>query len=94
MRTGQRGRGMQSPEEAQRILNETGADITGLAYNRHDILGDPETVRKQMLEAAERYQTNSLIVATNVYYFEDRLRSFELVAKALGITPRAEATAG
>ncbi len=48
------------------------------------IEGDPQRVREEMLAAAERYQTGDLGVVTNCYYFEHRVRSFELIARAFG----------
>ncbi len=53
------------------------------------IEGDPGQVREGMLDAAERYQTGDLGVVTNCYYFEDRKRSYELVAEAMGVTAAA-----
>ena len=53
--------------------------------NRRSIQGDPSTVRQQILEAARTYQTNDVSIVTNCYYFEDRVRSFELVAKAFDL---------
>ena len=47
--------------------------------------GDPETVRQGVLEAAERYGTDDVGIVTNCYAFEDRVRSFELVACAFGL---------
>ena len=46
------------------------------------IEGGPQRVREGMLAASERYQTGDLAVVTNCYYFEHRVRSYELVAQA------------
>ena len=51
------------------------------------IEGDPDQVREGILAAAERYQTSDLGIVTNCYYFEHRLRSYELVAECLGVAP-------
>ena len=53
--------------------------------NRRSIQGDPSTVKQQIIEAARTYQTNDVSIVTNCYYFEDRVRSFELVAKIFGL---------
>ena len=39
---------------------------------------------RYMLAAAERYQTGDLAIVTNCYYFEHRVRSFELVGQIFG----------
>ena len=49
------------------------------------IEGDPDEVREGILASAERYQTADIGVVTNCYYFEDRVRSYELVAEAMGV---------
>lgn len=46
------------------------------------IEGGPQRVREGILAASERYQTGDLAVITNCYYFEHRVRSYELVAQA------------
>ena len=50
--------------------------------------GDPQQVRDNLLEAAEEYGTTDVSVVTNAYHFEDRLRSYELVAEVMGLNPR------
>ena len=47
--------------------------------------GDPRQARDNLLEAAERYGTTDVSIVTNAYRFEDRLRSYELVAEAMGL---------
>lgn len=47
--------------------------------------GDPQQVRENLLAAAERYGTTDVSVVTNAYRFEDRLRSYELVARVMGL---------
>lgn len=76
---------MISPEDASSI--KLGPfELEHLEHvNRHSIQGDPSTVREQILEAARTYQTNDVSIVTNCYYFEDRVRSFELIAKAFDL---------
>jgi luciferase family oxidoreductase group 1 len=52
------------------------------------IEGDPEQVRDGILASAERYQTANIGIVTNCYYFEHRVRSYKLVANAMGIVER------
>ena len=52
---------------------------------RSYIEGDPDQVREGILAAAERYQTANVGIVTNCYYFEQRVRSYKLVAEAMGM---------
>ena len=45
--------------------------------------GTPEQVREQVMRLAELHQADEIMAVTNMYYFEDRKRSFELLQKAL-----------
>tara|TARA_Y100000590_G_scaffold209546_1_gene237441 strand:+ start:5625 stop:6647 length:1023 start_codon:yes stop_codon:yes gene_type:complete len=76
---------MISPEDASSI--KLGPfELEHLEHvNRRSIQGDPSTVKQQIIEAARTYQTNDVSIVTNCYYFEDRVRSFELVAKIFGL---------
>lgn len=49
------------------------------------IEGDPEQVRDGILAAAERYQTPDIGIVSNCYYFKHRVRSYRLVAEAMGV---------
>ncbi len=69
------------PDEAKAQMEES-----TIGY----IEGDPQRVKEGMLAAAERYQTGDLGVVTNCYYFEHRVRSFELVARAFGAEKPAQ----
>ena len=60
------------------------AYIDSLRY--HHIDGDPERVRRGLDEITEMFQTRDLSIVTITYAFEDRLRSYELVAQACGLT--------
>jgi luciferase family oxidoreductase group 1 len=44
-------------------------------------LGSPETVARQLAELRERTGADELMLTTQVYDIEDRIRSFELIAK-------------
>ena len=56
------------------------------------IRGSPNTVKDQILEAARVYQTTDVSIVTNCHYFEDRLRSFELIAEAFDLPKKLTAT--
>jgi luciferase family oxidoreductase group 1 len=76
---------MISPEDASSI--KLGPfELEHLEHvNKRSIQGGPNTVKQQILEAARTYQTNDVSIVTNCYYFEDRVRSFELIAKAFDL---------
>ena len=49
------------------------------------IEGNPEQVKEGILASSERYQTSDIGIVSNCYYFDDRKRSYELVAKSMDI---------
>jgi len=49
------------------------------------ILGDPATVRDELVALAERTGADELMVTTMVHGAADRLHSYELVADAVGL---------
>ena len=81
-----------SPEEAIAELGER-------AHERpHDpesrlVFGPPDEVRTSLLELAERYRTDELIVLTICHDHAARVRSYELLAGALALEPRKGDTA-
>jgi luciferase family oxidoreductase group 1 len=44
------------------------------------VVGDPDTVRRELVELATRTAADELMVTTRVHGYADRLRSFELLA--------------
>ena len=54
--------------------------------------GDPTQVRDRLLELAEQYGADEVGIVSNCYAFEDRVRSYELTAQALGIAPPSDST--
>ncbi len=45
-------------------------------------IGTPQQVRKKLLDITERFQVDEIMAVTNMYYFEDRQRSFNLLKSA------------
>ena len=78
--------GLLPPEEAmaQPLSDEVRRSVE--ESGRSAIDGDPEQVRERILEVAEAYGTSDVGVVTNCYAFADRVRSYELVAEAFGLT--------
>ncbi len=50
------------------------------------VIGDPPEVREGLVELAQRTGADELIVTTMAHGYPDRLRSYELVAEAMGLT--------
>ncbi|MDA1257702.1 MAG: LLM class flavin-dependent oxidoreductase [Chloroflexi bacterium] len=63
-----------------------------LAYLAHQqsraIEGDPDTVKRGILEIAAAYDVDEVIVLTITHDYEDRKRSYELLAEAFELPPR------
>jgi luciferase family oxidoreductase group 1 len=80
------------PERAQRFLEaerqrrrregESGADRP----RRRTIVGSPETVRRGVLEVARLYGAGEVIAVNVTHSHEARVRSYELLAQALGLS--------
>ena len=77
---------MSSPEE----VADHEFTSTELAFieqwQRPLVLGDPISVREQLDELVDRYRVDELMITTMVYNHDDRLRSYELVANAWGLS--------
>ena len=54
--------------------------------NKYLIQGTPDVVKARIQEAANIYRTDDISVATNCYHFSDRVRSFQLIAEAFGLS--------
>jgi luciferase family oxidoreductase group 1 len=74
-----------SYEEA-RNYPYTDADRRRIAHNRRRlVLGSPDTVRDRLLALAAGSDADELMVVTITGSYEDRLRSYELLAAAFGL---------
>jgi luciferase family oxidoreductase group 1 len=67
------------PDDVRRYVEES---------SRGSIEGTPEEVREHIVRVAESYGSTDVGVVTNCYAFEDRVRSYELVAQVFGLTPK------
>ncbi|WP_067728036.1 LLM class flavin-dependent oxidoreductase [Oceanobacillus damuensis] len=50
---------------------------------RTTIVGSPETVRKGLAAFQEATQADEMIISSQIYHMEDRLRSYEIVAELM-----------
>jgi alkanesulfonate monooxygenase SsuD/methylene tetrahydromethanopterin reductase-like flavin-dependent oxidoreductase (luciferase family) len=55
------------------------------AFPRAAVLGTPAQVKEQLLEVAERFDADELVIVTITYDFAARCRSYELLAEAWGL---------
>lgn len=53
---------------------------------RRMIVGTPEEVKSKLLDLSQRYEVEELMVVTITNDFQDRLRSYELLADAFGLS--------
>ncbi|WP_100010073.1 LLM class flavin-dependent oxidoreductase [Lentibacillus sediminis] len=49
------------------------------------IIGTPEKVKQELERLAELYQTDEFMVITNIYDFEEKVKSYRLLAEAMGL---------
>jgi alkanesulfonate monooxygenase SsuD/methylene tetrahydromethanopterin reductase-like flavin-dependent oxidoreductase (luciferase family) len=57
------------------------------AAGRRVVVGSPETVRAGLEAVAAEYGASEVLVVTIVHDHAARRRSYELIAKAFGLTP-------
>jgi luciferase family oxidoreductase group 1 len=60
-----------------------------VAHNRaRQVIGDPGQCKEQLLALGELYGVEEFVIVTITYDFAARVRSYELLAKEFGLTPR------
>ena len=84
-----RAKGIPSPELAANYKYLANEWQFIQQYMRNCVDGAPEQVKAGLEQVAEDYQTRDLSVVTICYHFEDRVRSYELVAEVCGLEPLA-----
>jgi luciferase family oxidoreductase group 1 len=75
-----------SPEEAMAYPYTPEERAVVRAYRDLVVLGSPATVRAQIEEIVERTGVKEVMISSNLYSHEERLRSYELVAEAFGLS--------
>lgn len=83
------GRGpLLSPEQvAANPLNELGQELVAQKRAK-SVVGGPDTVRARLVELAERFDADELVVLTVCHDVSARLRSYELLAEAFALGGR------
>ena len=87
---GAAGRGGIPPPEEALAFDYTEPEREYLeTLKRRSIYGDPAQVRDRLLAMGERYGVDDFVVVTITYDYGARLRSYELLAEAFALEPRA-----
>jgi luciferase family oxidoreductase group 1 len=84
------------PEKATEFLRGEGrleGTSNGSSGGRRGIIGSPETVRAGLEEVRAEYGADEVIAVTITHDHQVRRRSYELLAEAMVLEPRALATA-
>lgn len=82
-------RKLMSPEEAhERVLTPQQQAVIDHQSSLW-IVGSPSTVRDTIAEKAEACAADEVMITTTMHSYQLRRRSYELVAKAFDVTPRA-----
>ena len=77
--------------EEVRAHRFTADDQAHLAHNRNRVVsGTPEQVHAQFTKMAADYDVNEITAVTITADFQDRLRSYELLAEAFELAPAAD----
>lgn len=87
-------RGIPSPEEAEAEFRDAGLTLDYLYDDPRVVAGDPARVRAELLALAERYGVDELMIVTVTHSFAARVRSYELLAEAMGMAGRGEGVTG
>lgn len=88
LRFGKGERGTFPSADEVRGYQFTAEDQLHLAHNRGRVVsGTPEQVHAQLTKIAEDYAVDEVAAVTITADFEDRLRSYELLAEAFELTP-------
>ncbi len=78
-------RGIPSPEQAEEEFAEAGIPLESFRDDPRALVGDSGEVRAGLLELAGRYEVDELMLVTVTHSFAARVRSYELVAEAMGM---------
>lgn len=53
------------------------------------IVGSPEQIKRKIESLCEEYRTEEVMIASIIHRFEDKVKSFRLIAEAFGISKKA-----
>jgi luciferase family oxidoreductase group 1 len=72
-----------SIEEANKISLTADERIKIHKNRRRMIIGTPQKVKTELQRLSEKYQTEEFMIITNIYNFQDKIRSYTLLAEEL-----------
>ena len=78
-------RPLPSRKEAMNYSYDPAERRLAYVYRSMQVIGDPRTVRARIVELAQHTVADEVMVTTNVYDHDERLRSYELLAEVLKI---------
>jgi alkanesulfonate monooxygenase SsuD/methylene tetrahydromethanopterin reductase-like flavin-dependent oxidoreductase (luciferase family) len=78
-------RPLPSPSEAMDYSYDPAERRLADVYRSMQVIGDPRTVRTRIEELAQHTVAGEVMVTTNVYDHDERLRSYELLADVFKI---------
>jgi len=81
-RSGKNGGGLLTPDEAQSFPMTPQLEGFILSRSQNRAVGTPDQVREKVSKVASTFGADEVMAVTNMYYFEDRKRSFELLMQA------------
>lgn len=77
--------GLPALQELKAIRYST-AELERIAYNRKRVIsGTPDVVKSKIEALTDEYKVDEVVVATITHEFEDRLRSYELLAETFAL---------
>ena len=79
-----------SVETAQRFLAASDGRDSPAMRRRRVVVGTPATVRSELERVARVYHADEVIVVTITHEHRARVRSYELIAEAFGLSPAAD----
>jgi luciferase family oxidoreductase group 1 len=79
-------RGIPSPEQAIEAFEGAGVSLDEvLRDDPRTVVGDPDHVRAELLRLAEHSGADEIMTVTVTHDFQARVRSYELLAEAMGV---------
>ncbi|BCB05345.1 LLM class flavin-dependent oxidoreductase [Bacillus sp. KH172YL63] len=80
---GMRSNGTPSPEKAAAYQYSPFEEMRVRENRKRMVVGNPKKVKEELLRLSEHYQTDEIMLVSITYDFQDKLKSFELIAKEL-----------
>ncbi|MGM0752723.1 MAG: LLM class flavin-dependent oxidoreductase [Bacillota bacterium] len=80
---GMRSNGTPSPEKAAAYQYTPFEEMRVRENRKRMVVGNPKKVKEQLLSLSEQYQTDEIMLVSITYDFQDKLKSFELIANEL-----------